>query len=62
MPHGAEALPIAGIAPDDLVLQQFPDQAIVFKLGFASRHARVFLSFLDLQQSRDTHGFGRLPR
>src|SRR3954453_6987457 len=43
MPDGAETLPVARIAPDRPVLQQFPDQAIVFNLGVTSGHADVSL-------------------
>src|SRR6478752_2312721 len=50
MPDGAEALPVAGIAPDRPVLQQFTDQAIVFNLGVTSGHRHV--SFGDNSKAR----------
>src|SRR5262249_47801511 len=49
MPDGTETLPVAGIAPDNPVLQQLPDEAVVFKLGLASRHLLAFLP--DLNQT-----------
>ena len=52
MPDGAETLPIAGIAPDRPVLQQCPDQAIVFNLAVASGHCGGFLRVL---YRRHTH-------
>src|SRR3954454_5040562 len=43
VPDRAKTLPVSGIAPDRPVLQQFPDQAVIFDLGVTSGHADVSL-------------------